>query len=130
MRGIVQWFDKDRRYGFLKDEAGHSVFFHYSDIQVEGRKILFENDIVEFECGEGMNGRKKAINVKPVLTIRMIKAALREKGLRVRFMEASSKKKLYVVISKDGTIQTDKSGITFSELAAYAGMHYSMKFPT
>ena len=60
----------------------------------------------------------------------MIKAALREKGLRVRFMEASSKKKLYVVISKDGTIQTDKSGITFSELAAYAGMRYSMKFPT
>ena len=31
---------------------------------MEGRKSLDENDVVEFEIGEGKDGRSQAVNVK------------------------------------------------------------------
>lgn len=33
---------------------------------MEGRKSLDENDIVDFEIGEGKDGRTQAVNVKVV----------------------------------------------------------------
>lgn len=33
---------------------------------MEGRKSLNQNDIVEFEIGEGKDGRTQAVNVKVV----------------------------------------------------------------
>ena len=62
--GKVKWFSDMRGYGFITDEAGNDVFVHYSSIQMEGRKSLDENDIVEFEMGEGKDGRIQAVNVK------------------------------------------------------------------
>ena len=64
--GKVKWFSDMRGYGFITDEAGNDVFVHYSNIQMEGRKSLNQNDIVEFEIGEGKYGRTQAVNVKVV----------------------------------------------------------------
>lgn len=64
--GKVKWFSDMRGYGFITDEAGNDVFVHYSNIQMEGRKSLNQNDIVEFEIGEGKDGRTQAVNVKVV----------------------------------------------------------------
>ena len=64
--GKVKWFSDMRGYGFITDEAGNDVFVHYSSIQMEGRKSLNENDVVEFEIGEGTTGRVQAVNVKVV----------------------------------------------------------------
>lgn len=64
--GKVKWFSDMRGYGFITDEAGNDVFVHYSSIQMEGRKSLDENDIVDFEIGEGKDGRTQAVNVKVV----------------------------------------------------------------
>ncbi len=64
--GKVKWFSDMRGYGFITDEAGNDVFVHYSSIQMEGRKSLDENDIVEFEIGEGTTGRTQAVNVKRI----------------------------------------------------------------
>lgn len=64
--GKVKWFSDMRGYGFITDEAGNDVFVHYSSIQMEGRKSLNQNDVVDFEIGEGANGREQAVNVKVV----------------------------------------------------------------
>lgn len=64
--GKVKWFSDMRGYGFITDEDGNDVFVHYSSIQMEGRKSLNQNDIVEFEIGEGTTGRTQAVNVKRI----------------------------------------------------------------
>lgn len=64
--GKVKWFNDAKGYGFITDEVGSDVFVHYSSIQMEGRKSLNQNDIVEFEIGEGKTGRTQAVNVKRI----------------------------------------------------------------
>lgn len=64
--GKVKWFNDAKGYGFITDEAGSDVFVHYSNIVAESRKSLNQNDIVEFEIGEGTTGRTQAVNVNVV----------------------------------------------------------------
>lgn len=66
MKGTVKFFDGTKGWGFITDETGNDVFVHYSSIQMEGCKSLNQNDIVEFEIGEGKDGRTQAVNVKVV----------------------------------------------------------------
>lgn len=65
-RGTVKWFNDVKGYGFITDENGNDVFVYYSSIQMEGRKSLNQNDIVEFEIGEDITGRTQAVNVKRI----------------------------------------------------------------
>ena len=67
--GKVKWFSDMRGYGFITDEDGNDVFVHYSSIIMEGRKSLDENDVVEFEIGEGKDGRSQAVTVKRQLSV-------------------------------------------------------------
>lgn len=64
--GTVKWFNAKKGYGFIRDEEGKDIFVHYSNITMEGRKSLNQNDIVEFEIGEGTTGRTQAVNVKRI----------------------------------------------------------------
>lgn len=66
MKGTVKFFDGTKGWGFITDENKNDVFVHYSNIQMEGRKSLNQNDIVEFEIGEGTTGRTQAVNVKRI----------------------------------------------------------------
>lgn len=66
MKGTVKFYNNAKGYGFITDEAGSDVFVHYSNIIAESRKSLNQNDIVEFEIGEGTTGRTQAINVKRI----------------------------------------------------------------
>lgn len=66
MKGTVKFFDGTKGWGFITDEAGNDVFVHYSSIQMEGRKSLNQNDVVEFEIGNGATDRTQAVNVKVV----------------------------------------------------------------
>lgn len=63
MKGTVKFFDGTKGWGFITDENKNDVFVHYSNITMEGRKSLDENDIVDFEIGEGKDGRSQAVNV-------------------------------------------------------------------
>ena len=67
--GKVKWFSDMRGYGFITDEDGKDVFVHYTGILMEGRKTLNQNDVVEFEIGEGKDGRSQAVNVKRQLSV-------------------------------------------------------------
>ena len=47
--GKVKWFNDEKGWGFIKQETGPDVFVHYSQINGEGRRRLFEDETVEFE---------------------------------------------------------------------------------
>lgn len=63
MRGTVKWFDVAKGYGFITDEAGKDIFVHYTGIDKEGFRTLFEGQSVEFEIGEGRRG-EQAVQVR------------------------------------------------------------------
>ena len=68
MRGVVKWFDEKKGYGFITPNDGtDDLFVHYSSIQKEGFKSLYENDVVEFEVEPGIKG-PVAVNVKVIQT--------------------------------------------------------------
>jgi CspA family cold shock protein len=60
--GKVKWFNDEKGWGFIKQESGPDVFVHYSQINGEGRRRLFEDEVVEFDIKEGPKGLQ-AINV-------------------------------------------------------------------
>ena len=120
-RGTVKWFNDVKGYGFITDEDGNDVFVYYSSIQMEGRKSLNQNDIVEFEIGEGTIGRTQAANVQPILTMQMIEKSLEEERLYVKNTKDQYGVTKYIVINSDNVVQTDEHEMSFAELAAYAG---------
>ena len=60
--GKVKWFNDEKGWGFIKQESGPDVFVHYSQINGDGRRRLFEDETVEFEIKEGPKGLQ-AVNV-------------------------------------------------------------------
>ena len=59
--GIVKWFSRLKGYGFIKpDEGEQEVFVHYSAIDGEGYRNLYEGDRVEYDLvdqGKGPQAR-------------------------------------------------------------------------
>ena len=62
IKGTVKWFNIQKGYGFISDEAGNDVFVHYTGLNMEGYKTLEEGQEVEYEVTEGAKG-PQAINV-------------------------------------------------------------------
>ena len=122
MTGTVKWFNNEKGYGFITYDDDKDVFVHYSNIiDMEGFKVLDTDDIVDFEIGEGTNGTEQAINVRPVITMRMISNSLKDEYLYVKKM----KNNLYLVVNSDDIIQSPEYGMSFEELAEYAGFSVS-----
>jgi CspA family cold shock protein len=65
IEGTVKWFNSSKGYGFIEREGGEDVFVHYSAIQLEGYRTLYEDQRVEFSIEEGPKG-PQAINVIPI----------------------------------------------------------------
>ena len=62
MKGTVKWFNNQKGYGFICDEAGNDVFVHYSGLNMKGLKTIDEGAEVEFDVIEGDKG-PQAVNV-------------------------------------------------------------------
>ncbi|WP_226455000.1 cold-shock protein [Pseudomonas sp. AF03-9] len=63
--GTVKWFNAEKGFGFIQQEAGTDVFVHYSAIEASGFKSLTEGQKVEFEITPGQKG-PQAANVRVV----------------------------------------------------------------
>lgn len=61
-KGTVKWFNNQKGYGFISDEAGNDVFVHYTGLNMEGYKTLEEGQSVEYDVTEGEKG-PQAVNV-------------------------------------------------------------------
>lgn len=122
MKGTVKFFHSYRGWGFLTDSENKDVFVHHSNIVMEGFRSLDEGDIVSFELGAGNDGKEQAVNVTPILTMRMIENSLKEDNLYVRTMTDALGMKGYMVVDQNNVLQTSEQGMSFLELAAYAGL--------
>ncbi len=54
----------DRGYGFIKGEGEEDLFFHRNDIEGVEFSSIKEGQEVEFEKGQGRDGRLQAVKVK------------------------------------------------------------------
>ena len=63
MTGKVKSFNKGKGYGFIIVEDDKEIFFHYSDLVMEGFKTIDPDTEVEFEVIETDRGlQAKEIN--------------------------------------------------------------------
>ena len=61
--GKVKWFNGDKGFGFIEqDGSDQDVFVHFSAIQGDGFRNLYEGDEVEFDIEQGQKG-PQATNV-------------------------------------------------------------------
>lgn len=120
MQGTVKFFHENRGWGFITS-GNKDYFVHYSKIDMPGRKILLPDDIVDFEVSDpDENGRIQAVNVQPILTRLMVKDALADENLHTNTINTPKETK-YQVVDENDVIQTDENGISFLDLAAFAG---------
>ena len=62
MKGTVKWFNNQKGYGFISDEAGKDIFVHFSGIVSEGFKTLEEDEFEPFFTNiEGSLSGKKVL---------------------------------------------------------------------
>ena len=54
----------DRGYGFIKGKKDQDLFFHRNDLEGVDFNSLSEGQEVEFEQGQGRDGRPQAVKVK------------------------------------------------------------------
>ena len=67
MTGTVKWFNASKGFGFIAPENGEDVFVHFSAIQSNGYKELYEGQKVEFEVEDDNRGKgPRAANVRIV----------------------------------------------------------------
>ena len=64
--GVVKWFSRLKGYGFINpDDGGQEIFVHYSAIQGEGYRNLYEGDRVEFDLVDSGKGpQAQAVNAR------------------------------------------------------------------
>ncbi len=121
MQGTVKWFNAQKGYGFITDSEGKDVFVHHSNIVMGGFRYFNKGDVVRYNVVIGDDGRERAINVKPILTLTMVVNGLAKEEFHIQTMKDGYGVTKYLVVDQNNAIQTDENGMSFLELAAYAG---------
>ena len=121
MRGKVKFFDKQKGWGYVTSDEGTDYFVHFSGINGKGFKSLESSEIVTFDLEETERGMK-AVNVTPILTIKMVEEALKKDDLFLSPYKNALGLDKYLVVDSNNILQTDEHGMSLIEVAAYAGI--------
>lgn len=62
IQGTVKWFNSEKGFGFIEIEGRDDVFVHFSAINSDGFKSLYEGDRVSLDIEQGNRG-DQAVNV-------------------------------------------------------------------
>lgn len=63
MEGTVKWFNKDKGYGFITAMDDRDIFVHYTQILMDGFRLLGQGDRVSFDVMQSERG-PQAQNVR------------------------------------------------------------------
>lgn len=71
MTGKVISFNKNKGFGFIRNDANEDYFFHYSEIIMEGFKDIDVGQAVEFDVIENKEenenkGKLRAVKIKKI----------------------------------------------------------------
>jgi len=65
IKGIVDWFNDAKGYGYISSPHADAVFVHYTNIEGVGFKTLVEGQEVEFQIVYGPKG-PQALSVNKI----------------------------------------------------------------
>ena len=65
-KGTIRRLFAEGQYGSIQTEEGEDLFFDANELQGADRASLREEQQVEFEVGEGSDGRPHAVRVRLV----------------------------------------------------------------
>lgn len=71
MKARVKWFNNEKGYGFIEQDGEEDIFIHYSNIETDGYKSLYEGQMVEFNLIKTDKGYQ-AQNIKPLEELQTI----------------------------------------------------------
>lgn len=63
-KGTIRRLITDRGFGFIQTAEGKDLFFHRSELEGVEFASLREGQQVEYEVGQGRNGRSEAVKVR------------------------------------------------------------------
>ncbi len=63
MTGKVKRFNAVKGFGFIECDGKDDIFFHYSELVMDGYKTVAVGDNVEFEISESEKG-ERAVNIR------------------------------------------------------------------
>ena len=63
-KGTIRRLITDRGFGFIKTEEEKDLFFHRNNLEEADYNSLREGQEVEFDIGQGRNGRPEAVRVR------------------------------------------------------------------
>ncbi len=63
-KGTIRRLVTDRGFGFIKSGEQEDLFFHRNELEGVDFADLSEGQEVEFETGQGRDGRSQAVKVK------------------------------------------------------------------
>ena len=63
--GTVKFFDPDRGFGFITDDAGgKDAFVHVSAVQAAGMQTLEKDDRFSYDLESDQRGKSSAVNLQ------------------------------------------------------------------
>lgn len=85
MYGTVKYYNQQKCYGFIGTSDGKEYFFHISGLNKNYGGKPNADDNVEFKVSEPNDkGSVCAYNVKPILTLNMVRKALGKEHLHLK----------------------------------------------
>ncbi len=115
MQGTVKSFGKS--YGFIYGENDKEYFVHYSNLKT-GYKRLYSGEYVEFIPEENDKGLI-AVNVVPVLTLKMMRDKARKENLYLKPRKDMFGITNWLVVDQNDIIQAGEQGMSLRELNEY-----------